>query len=223
MGVRHRRRTAVIAAAFMMAATVSCSSAADDSSAGQESAAPASAESPKPDFTQVKGPMFVERTGLLNGLGMVFTPPDIKTDVGAPNGPVVPPECGPIFWGPTPTQFGSESWSTMTPTKNSGFKLILTVPAERTDFAALVGKCGTIEHQGASVTVTPLSLPGVPQWATAMRTAAEGADGAQIIGLYRGLYISVVFNQTPAGDLAADDSDALARLFYEQVRKLESL
>jgi hypothetical protein len=138
---------------------------------------------------------------------------------------VTPPECGPIFFGPTPTQYGSVAWQTPPSDtgSGSGYKLFLIVPAERPDIAALVGKCSKIEHQGSTVDVTPLPLQGVPDWATATRTTTEGADGATIIGLFRGLYISVTFSQTPAGDLAVGDSDGLVRLFYEQVKKLEAM
>jgi hypothetical protein len=109
------------------------------------------------------------------------------------------------------------------PTAASEFKLVLTVPAERTDFASLVGKCSSIEYQGSTVTIAPLALQGVPTWATATRTSTKGADGAGIIGLHRGLYVSVAFNKTPAGELSPDETNALARLFYEQVTKLDTM
>jgi hypothetical protein len=55
---------------------------------------------------------------------------------------------------------GSVSWST----NNEGkvFALFLSVPAERPDFRSLLGKCGTIEYQGDTFTVSPLPLPGLP-------------------------------------------------------------
>ena len=228
VGARHWRRTAAIAAAFMLATTVSCSSKSDEpSSAGNEPAVPSSSEAaPKPDFTQVTGDMFVPRTALLNGLALAFTPPDVKTDAGVPNDPVTPPECGPFFWGPTPIQSGSVTWSapksSAAPDSTRDFKLFLTVPKERTDFASLLGQCQTIEYQGSTVTMTPLPLPGVPPWAVATRTSTELADRAGIIGLYRGLYISVSFTQSPPGELSPDDTNALARLFSEQVAKLDA-
>lgn len=224
---RRRRGTVVVAAALMLAATVSCSSAKDESSSSSgESPTPTSAAEaqPKADFTNVTPEMFVGRTAVPNGLALAFTPPEISTDV-PPNDPVTPPECGPIFFGPTPTQYGSIGWQTPPSDTGtgSGYKLFLIVPAERPDIKSLVGKCSTIEHQGSTVNVAALPLQGVPDWATATRTTTDGADGATIIGLFRGLYISVTFSQTPAGDLAVGDSDGLVRLFYEQVKKLEAM
>jgi hypothetical protein len=92
-----------------------------------------------------------------------------------------------------------------TSTNNEGkvFTLFLVVPAERPDFRSLLAKCGTIEYQGITTTASPLPLPGLPSWAIATRITAQGADGAGagIIGLCRGLYVSVAFTQKPGGDL----------------------
>jgi hypothetical protein len=49
------------------------------------------------------------------------------------------------------------------------------------------------------------------------------ADGVGIIGLFRGLYVSVAFTQRPGGDLSSADTDALAKLFNDQVAKLEAM
>jgi hypothetical protein len=68
-----------------------------------------------------------------------------------------------------------------------------------------------------------LSLPGLPSWALATRIIAPGADGAGIIGLCRGLYVSVAFTQKPGGDLSPSDTDALVKLFNDQVAKLEAI
>ena len=72
--------------------------------------------------------------------------------------------------------------------------------------------------------VSPLPLPGVPSWANATRITAQGADGgAGIIGLCRGLYVSVAFTQKPGGDLSPNDTNALVKLFNDQVAKLEAI
>jgi hypothetical protein len=46
---------------------------------------------------------------------------------------------------------------------------------------------------------------------------------AGIIGLCRGLYVSVAFTQQPVGDLSPNDTDALVKLFNDQVAKLETI
>ncbi len=66
-------------------------------------------------------------------------------------------------------------------------------------------------------------MPGVPSWATPTRIFASGADGAGIIGLCRGLYVSVAFTQKPGGDLSPNDTSALVKLFNDQVAKLEAI
>jgi hypothetical protein len=50
-----------------------------------------------------------------------------------------------------------------------------------------------------------------------------GGGGAGIIGLCRGLYVSVVFAQQPGGDISPNDTNALAKLFNDQVAKLEAI
>ena len=67
--------------------------------------------------------------------------------------------------------------------------------AERPDLRSLLPKCGTVKFQGATTTAAELPLPGLPSWALATRIGAQGADGAGIIGLCRGLYVSVAFTQ----------------------------
>ena len=97
------------------------------------------------------------------------------------------------------------------------------MPAERPDLRSLLGKCGTIEYQGATSTASLLPLPALPSWAIATRITAQGADGAGIIGLCRGLYVSVAFTQKPGGDLSPNDTNALVKLFNDQVAKLEAI
>jgi hypothetical protein len=216
----------VTAAAFMVAMAVACSSAAN------KSAAPGSEPSPKPkpELTQVTASMFVDRSAVPNSAAMEFTAPDIS-DIQGSNDPVDPPECAPLLWGPETTQAGSVTWSTMrsagTSTNNDGkfFNLFLAVPAQRPDLRSLLGKCGTIEYQGAATSVTLLHLPGLPSSATATRITAQGADaaGAGIIDLCRGLYVSVVFTQKPGGDISPKDTNALVKLFNDQVAKLEAI
>ncbi len=224
VGATHARLLAVTAAVCMVVMTVSCSSAAS------KSAAPGSNETPqKPEFTQVTSSMFVDRSAVPNSPAMEFTAPSISSDTQGPNDPVDPPECGPIFWGPAHTQMGSVTWSTMrsvgTSTNNEGklFSLYLVVPAERPDLRSLLGKCGTIEYQGHTGTVSPLPLPGLPSWANATRVTSPGADGAGVIGLCRGLYVSVAFGQKPGGDISPNDTNALVKLFNDQVAKLEAM
>jgi hypothetical protein len=143
--------------------------------------------------------------------------------------PVDPPECEPIFWGPRHTQAGSVSWSSTKPAGASTnserrfFHLFLAVPAERPDLRSLLGRCGTVGYQGVTGTVSALPLPGLPSWAVATRVNVPGADGAGIIGLCRGLYVSVSFTQQPVGDLSPNDADALVKLFNDQVAKLEAI
>jgi hypothetical protein len=222
LGATHIRRLAVVAMACMVVITASCSSAVDKPVA-QESSEPQ-----KPELTQVTSSMFVDRSAVPNNAATEFSAPDISSDMGGPSDPVDPPECGPIFWGPTPTQAGSISWSTLrstgASTNNDGryFHLFLVVPAERPDLRSLLGKCGTVKAQGATTRVSPLPLPGLPSWALATRVFAPGADGAGIIGLCRGLFVSVAFTQKPGGDLSPNDTDALVKLFNDQVAKLEA-
>ena len=205
VGGTHLRLLAVTAAACMVVMTVSCSSAE------HKSAAPGSSETPqKPEFTQVTSSMFVDRSAVPNSAAMEFTAPSIRSYTPGSSDPVDPPECAPLYWGPDSTQAGSVSWSTMrlgTSTNNEGkaFDLFLVVPTERPDLRSLLGKCGTIKYQGATTTVSPLALPGLPSWSTATRVSvragddARGADGTGIIGLHRGLYVSVAFTQQPPG------------------------
>jgi hypothetical protein len=132
-----------------------------------------------------------------------------------------------MFWGPNPTQAGTVTWSTTrspgTSTNFKVFTLSLEVPAERPDLRSLLGKCGTIEYQGVTFTVSPLPLPGLRSWSTATRTTTQGADGVGIIGLYRGLYVGVAFTQKPGGDISPNDTNALVKLFNDQVAKLEAM
>jgi len=152
---------------------------------------------------------------------MEFTAPSIKSHPPGSNDPVDPPECGPLYWGPRPTQDGSVSWST----NNEGkvFHLFLVVPAERPDFRSLLGKCGTFKYQGVTFTLSPLPLPGLPSWSTAYRFTVGGVDNAGIVGPYRGLYVSVIFTQQSGGDLSPNDTNALVKLFNDQVAKLEAI
>jgi hypothetical protein len=223
VGATHARRLAVTAAACMVAMTVSCTSPANEPVAPETSEPP-----PKPELTQVTTSMFVDRSAVPNSSAMEFTAPTID-DVEGPGDPVDPPGCEPMFWGPTPTQAGSASWSSTKPagasTNSEGrfFNLALIVPAERPDLRSLLGKCGTVEYQGITTRVSALPMPGLPSWAVATRIIAHGADGAGIIGLCRGLYVSVAFTQQPVGDLSPNDTDALVKLFNDQVAKLEAI
>ncbi len=88
---------------------------------------------------------------------------------------------------------------------------------------AKLAKCGTVTYQGTTTTAELLRLPGVPSWATATRLVTQGVDGAGIIGLCRGLYVSVAFSQQPGGDLSSDDTNVLVKLFNDQVAKLEAI
>jgi hypothetical protein len=115
------------------------------------------------------------------------------------------------------------SAGTATNSEGKFFNLFLLVPAERPDLRSLLGKCGTVESQGGTTTMSPLPLPGLPSWAIAMRVTGQGAEGAGIIGLYRGLYVSVVFTQLPGGDISPNDTNALVKLFNDQVAKLEAM
>ena len=202
--------------------TVSCSSS------GTKSAAPGSDETPqKPEFTQVTSSMFVDRSAVPNSAAMEFTAPSISSYPPGSNDPVDPPECGPLYWGPRPTQAGSVTWSTTrspgTSTNFKVFHLFLLVPAERPDFRSLLGKCGTFKYQGVTFTVSPLPLQGLPSWSTAYRFTVGGVDNAGIIGPYRGLYVSALFNQKSGGDLSPNDTNALVKLFNDQVAKLEAI
>jgi hypothetical protein len=224
VGASHLRLLAVTAAACMVVMTVSCSSS------GSKSVAPGSSETAqKPEFTQVTSSMFVDRSAVPNSAAMGFTARSMSSDTPGSTDSVDPPECAPIVWGPAHTQAGSVSWSTMrsagTSTNNEGkvFNLFLAVPAERPDFRGLLGKCGTIEYQGHTITASPLPLPGLPSWSTATRVTTQGANGAGIIGLCRGLYVSVVFTQQPGGDISPNDTNALVKLFNDQVAKLEAI
>jgi hypothetical protein len=208
----------------MVVMTVSCSQVAS------KSTAPGSSEAPqKPEFTQVTSSMFVDRSAVPNSAVMEFTAPRISSYTTGSNDPVDPPESAPLYWGPDGTQAGSVSWSTMkspgTSTNNERqlFSLYLAVPTERPDLSSLLGKCGTIEYQGHTSTVTPLPLPGLPSWSTAYRLRVGGGGGAGIIGLCRGLYVSVVFAQQPGGDISPNDTNALAKLFNDQVAKLVAI
>ena len=221
-GASHWRMSAVTAAAFMMVSTVSCSSAVN------ESAAPESSEPlRRPELTQVTSSMFVDRSAVPNSAAMEFAAPDISSDIEGTSDPVDPPECAPIFWGPAPTEAGSVSWSSTTAPGTSTnlkvFNLFLVLSAERPDFTTLLGKCRTVEYQGLASTVEALPLSGLPSWATPTRIFAPGADGAGIIGLCRGLYVSVAFTQKPGGDLSPNDTNALVKLFNDQVAKLEAI
>ena len=173
--------------------------------------------------------MFVDRSAVPNTAATQFSAPDITSDVQETLDPVDPPECGPIFWGPKATQAGSISWSTLrstgASTNNDGryFQLFLYVPAERPDLKSLLGRCGTIKYKGTTSRASVLSLPGLPSWALATRVAAPGADGAGIIGLCRGIYVSVAFTEKPSGELSPTDTDALVNLFNGQVAKLEAI
>ena len=169
--------------------------------------------------------MFVDRSAVPNSAAMEYTPPDISSDMEGTSDPVDPPECAPIFWGPSPTEAGTASWSTTTSPDTSTtlkvFNLALLVSAERPHFATMLGKCRTVKYQGLTSTVEPLPLSGLPSWSTPTRVFAPGADGAGIIGLCRGLYVSVAFTQKPGGDLSPNDTSALVKLFNDQVAKLE--
>jgi hypothetical protein len=218
------RWLAAIAAACVVAMAVSCTSPA------RESAPPGSSETPpKPDFTTVTSSMFVDKSAVPNGPATEFTAPNIEDVTPGSNEPVDPPECAPVYWGPDSSQAGAVSWTTTgTPDTSSikatrAFHLFLTVPVERPDFEALLGKCGTVTYQGATTTASLLRLPGVPSWATATRIVTQGVDGAGIIGLCRGLFVSVAFTQQPGGELSPDDANDLVKLFNDQVAKLEAI
>lgn len=195
--------------------TISCSSTASKPAAPENSDPP-----PKAELTQVTTSMFVDRSAVPNNSAMKFTPPEIN-DVEGAGDPVEPPECGPIYWGPTSTQAGTVSWSSAD--EGRFFFLFLSVPAERPDLRSLLGRCGSVKFQGVTTTAALLPLPGVPSWALATRIGTQGTGGAGIIGLCRGLYVSVAFAKKSAGDLSPSDTDALVKLFNDQVTKLEAI
>jgi hypothetical protein len=211
-------------AACIVAMTASCASSTHDSVAPGSSEAP-----PKPGFTQVTSSMFVDQSAAPNSPATEFTSPSIENLTPGSREPVDPPECAPIFWGPDSTQVGSVSWSTTSAADMSSidelkvFNLFLSVPVERPDFVSTLDKCGTVTYQGVATKASLLRLPRVPNWATATRVISQGADGAGIIGLCRGLFVSVAFTQKPGGDLSPDDTNALVKLFNDQVAKLEAI
>lgn len=208
----------------IVAVAVSCSSGTDESTSSSGNGPPQ-----KSDFTQVTTEMFVDRSALPNSSAMAFGAPTISKDPQGTTDPVDPPECGPIFWGPPFSQRGSVSWSTLTTDDTSPKKegkdvrLFLALAAARPDLKALVGKCGTVRYQGTTETIAPLPLPGLPSWADATRISVAGATGVGVLGLYRGLYISLTFTQLPAGDISPDDTHAVVQLFNAEVTKLETM
>src|SRR5215217_5508612 len=146
-GVRagQLRRIAVATATVVLATTVSCSSAVTESAAPESKGPP-----PRPELTKVTTSMFVERSAVPNSAAMKFAAPEIN-DVEGPGDPVDPPECGPMFWGPTATQAGTISWSSTSPDTSTNlkvFSLFLSVPVERPDLTTLLGKCRSVEFQG---------------------------------------------------------------------------
>jgi hypothetical protein len=175
--------------------------------------------------------MFVDKSALPDNSAMEFTPPDIGADTSGPGDPPDPPKCAPLFWGPAHTQMGGVSWSTRKPantlatsrTEGKFFNLFLAVPTEHPDLNSLLRQCGTITAQGMTVKVEPLLLPGLPNWAVATRITLKQADGVGIIGLCRGLYVSVAFNQLPSSDISPKDTNALVKVFNDQVAKLEAI
>ncbi|MGO4443800.1 hypothetical protein AB4Z42_10645 [Mycobacterium sp. 2YAF39] len=212
------------AAVCVAALTVACTSVISGSPQSVSGEAPQ-----KLEFTAVTASMFVDRSAVPNSPATEFTPPSVESVSPEPNEPVDPPECGPLFWGPQATQAGSATWTTSTTSDTSAveelrvFNLFLTVPTERPDLESLVGPCASVEFEEIVTTVEPLNVPGLPSGSLPTRIATEGADGASIIGLCRGLYVSVAFTQKPGGDLSSDDVDALAKLYTAQVAKLEAI
>jgi len=71
--------------------------------------------------------------------------------------------------------------------------------------------------------LSPLALPGLPSWSTAYRATVGGGHGAGIVGFCRGLFVSVVFTQQSGGDLSPNDTNALVKLFNDQVAKLDAI
>jgi hypothetical protein len=214
------RVSTVTAAAWTVATAVACSSTI---------APPQASESKpqKPELTEVTTSMLVDRSAIPGSAAMEFTPPSITTDIDVPVDGIDPAECGPLFRGPISKQLGSASWSTSgspeTATEVELFSLSVLVPSERPDLRSLLPKCEIVRYQGVVGNTSPLSLPGAPNWALGTRVSTQGADGAGLIGLVRGLYVSVVFTQKPNGDISPDDTEALVKLFNDQVAKLEAV
>ncbi|MBS9533314.1 hypothetical protein KIH27_06885 [Mycobacterium sp. M1] len=154
-----------------------------------------------------------------------------------------PPECGSIFGTKGATQTGA---ATLTRRQSAGvgsLRVGLMITPERRDLKGYLQKCQSytqsIELAGHALTtelqLKPLDIAGVPPWAVGAvmssspkhrMLAPVSMTSATVAGYYRGVLVTVsnslIQRGTGKDDVDSATAEELAKLFNEQIQKLEA-
>jgi hypothetical protein len=177
-----------------------------------------SSDPAKGDITRLTPEMLVDHSSFPEINGMVFKGPDYSGSQDKL--PTIPPECASLEYYPTGTQW--ERLGMSDPADEYGFAIAIVKTTERPDFHDAVGKCGTFKFGTVDgYSIQSRDLRGLPEWATAYQANDPSYTTAAVVGVYRGIFIKAAHGRK-LGDGRPEDTDALVKLFNDQVAKLEA-
>lgn len=168
--------------------------------------------------------MVVDQSSFPTIEGAVWSPPALIPFEGGLIGgtQMEPAECMPLLaWSPLASEWAFTSLNAGSAGINL-YSVEIGLPNEHPDYAALVSRCGTVTRNATTVTFDQYPITGLPKWATSVlrRVPSENAEAISIFGLYRGALLVVQVQRS--SPLDADDTAAVAKIFNDQVAKLEA-
>lgn len=180
-----------------------------------------SQDSRKADIKQLTSSMLVDRSSFPEMKDARFLGPKMAGNSPQSVSPIDPPECSALV-----LQTMSQSVTGgLTDGKTIMFNATIALLTERSDFKSVVSKCGTFKVGAVTSTVTQRSLPGLPEWATAIlltTSALPDITELEVMGYYRGVLIQSGCRKKGAGDPSEQDIASLVKIFKDQVARLEA-
>lgn len=214
----------------------------------------------KPDLSAVTESMLVSQSSfpVIDGatwrthIGRPSTAlfPHDPHDVVDPVAAINPVDCGQLLGSPSQSQvaFATLNQDSSDPKLARYVSIAIYQTQQRPDFRRIIGECGsyqdpslnrTVTCTGASTattTVSSISVPDAPEWATAFQTKTDACRvrgeshtlqnypeyRARIVGIYRGVMIRVTYaeNSFDQPEPHPDIVNSLGKLFAAQVAKL---
>jgi hypothetical protein len=220
-----RRASALIAAACTLLAAA-CSSQHDGAAASQATGTSNSPAPAKPNITQVTPTMVVGEDAFPQVPNATWKPGYLvpEADNGPSGSSPESGECAALFAGVAHDKNSLARAALMGQRRNPMFKIELTVPKDGRlpEWSSLASKCSSVTAGNKQYTFQHVSADQLPSWATITGITVKH-DGDEdtalgVFGNYRGLFVFVQTSRQPAP--TADDANAAAKLFSDQVAKL---
>ncbi|MGE5695554.1 MAG: hypothetical protein ACM4D3_10060 [Candidatus Sericytochromatia bacterium] len=176
--------------------------------------------SAKPDITRMSESLVVGRDSFPAEPGANWRAPYMAEHSSSGD----PAQCAPLLLDVEHSDDSLARASLMGENRNPIFRIDLVLPTEALpDWTSLVEKCRSFGRGDNRFMVKPASIDALPSSVAAFRMTISDVDDREslvVVGNYRGLILYLQVHRKPA--LTADDTSAAARLFNDQVAKLEA-